>query len=90
MLRKSFFQKILDFFADLLNINTKEKKEKAKVEEMKENISDTLNSFNAYDNEREKISFFELSGMGTMNKVKPAPRYEDDLTKTNNGPTRGF
>lgn len=87
---KSFWQKVIDFFADLLGITTKEKKEKAKVEAMKENISDALNNFNQNNSQREKTSFYELSGINTMHKVKPAPHYENDLTKTNNDPTRGF
>lgn len=84
---KSFLQKIVDFFAELLGINSKEK---AKVKAMKEDISDTLDRFNQKDYTREKIKFAELSGIATMKKVKPALQREKDLTKEKAVPTKGL
>lgn len=82
---KSFWQKIVDFFANLWeNVFNKESKEKAKadaikVDEMKENISTKLKEFNNKQ-PRQKITVDDLFGEKTLGKFNSAQSSQNDLS----------
>lgn len=77
---KSIWQKIFDFFANLLSDKSKEKA-------MQEKISTTLKDFNNKD-VKQKISFDELSGRNTIKKVTAPPTRQNDLSKAKSGPSK--
>lgn len=78
---KSFWQKIMDFFSNLL-------KDKSKEKAMQEKISTTLKDFNNKDKLKEKISFNELSGRNTLGKLTTPPSRQNDLSKAKSGPSK--
>lgn len=85
---KSFWERITEFFSNLLN-RAERKMEKAKMDDMKENISTTRNDFNNKKKLREKISFSELSGKNSLDKLNTSPSRQNNLTKTKNSPSMG-